>query len=359
MWYWAAEPFLYLCFAIVSGYVLLSLVPESYRPVSQLSHKVVAVAALGIGLFSFFPILRIVSFFAEDIGWGLTFQNVILDFTEGRAFLFTLTLSLILAGVILLNGRVKGTGGLKAILFILSLLMVAQGWSSHVASWYGTWGILAQTLHLMAVSLWVGPLLMAGWQNRRTEYWNNFLSWFHPTAILCMTVIAASGFVLTIGVAPEYVNAWKLSYGQALLMKHVLIIPLVVFAILNGFWVKRKLLKDVTFNPQPWAKAESVILVLIFSITGFMNQQPAPHDVSETLNESPASPLYLWFTGGVLDKQKDLTLSFGWLSASIIIAAMITIGTAVISAKRRNVAQTLLWAIVSSILMYYGLMSSI
>ncbi|MDQ8738399.1 hypothetical protein [Paenibacillus sp. LHD-38] len=175
MWYWAAEPFLYLCFGIVSGYVLLSLVPENYRPVNQLSHKVVAVVALGIGFFSFFPILRIVSFFAEDIGWSLTFRKVLLDFTEGRAFLFTLTLSILLAGVIMLNSRVKGTGGLKSILFILSLLMVAQGWSSHVASWYGTWGILAQTVHLMAVSLWVGPLLMAGWLNPRTNHWNGIM----------------------------------------------------------------------------------------------------------------------------------------------------------------------------------------
>jgi putative copper resistance protein D len=359
MWYWMAEPFLYVCFAIVSGYVLLSLVPDAYRPVTRLSHKAAAIAALGIGLFSFFPILRIVSFFAEDIGWGLTFRKVLLDFTEGRAYIFTLILSLILAGMIILAGRAKGAGGLKGILFILSLLMVAQGWSSHVASWYGTWGILAQTLHLMAVSLWAGPLLMAGWQNRRTEHWRGFLGWFHPVAILCMTVIAASGFVLTIGVAPEYVNAWKLTYGQALLLKHLFILPLALFAVVNGFWVKRKLLKDADFNPQPWAKVEGAILLLIFAVTGFMNQQPAPHDVSNTLNESPASPLYLWFTGGNLDKENDLILLFGWLSASLLLAALVSMVTAIVCAKRQQAAQALLWALACSLLLYYGLMSAV
>jgi len=359
MWYWAAEPFLYLCFAIVSGHVLFSLVPGDYRPVAQLSPKLVAAAAAGIGIFSFFPILRIVSFFAEDIGWRLTFQRVMFDFTEGKAYLFTLMLSLLLAALILWNGRLEGTGGVKVILLLLSLLMVAQGWSSHVASWYSTWGILAQTLHIMAVSLWVGPLLAASWHNDRTEHWDRFLSWFHPLAILCMTVIAASGFVLTIGVAPEYVNAWKLSYGQALLVKHLLIIPLVLFAIMNGFWMKRKLRADKAFNPQPWARAESVILLLIFSVTGFMNQQPAPHDVADTLNESPASPLYLWFTGGLLDKEKDLALSFGGLSVFACAAAIIAMVTAVLCAKRRKAVQTLLWAVASAILLYYGLMSAV
>jgi hypothetical protein len=237
--------------------------------------------------------------------------------------------------------------------------MVAQGWSSHVASWYGTWGILAQTLHLMAVSLWVGPLLMAGWKSRKTEYWIGFLSWFHPMAMLCMAVIAASGFVLTIGVAPEYVNAWKLTYGQALLIKHLLIIPLVLFAVINGFWVKSKLRVDKSFNPQPWARAESVILVLIFSVTGFMNQQPAPHDVSDTLNESPASPVYLWFTSGVLDKESDVTLSFGWFGAITILVAVLTIGTAIICTKRGKTAQALFWALISCALLYYGLMTSL
>lgn len=359
MWYWTAEPFLYLCFSIVSGYVLLSLVPENYRPFNQISHKVAAAAALGIGLFSFFPILRIVSFFAEDIGWLLTFQQVLFNFTEGKAFLFSFILSLILVNMIILSARKKGTWALKGVFFILSLLMLAQGWSSHVASWYGTWGIIGQTLHIMAVSMWAGPLLMAGWHSRKTEHWHGFLSWYHPTAILCMTIIAASGFVLTVGVAPEYINAWKLSYGQALLVKHVLIIPLVVFAIVNGFWVKSKLRTDTKFNPKPWAKAESLILLIIFSITGFMNQQYAPHDVSDTLNESPASPVFLWFTGGVLDKENDLLLSLSWLSIVIFVAFIGTLVAVVVSVKRHKVVQTLLWALASSVLMYFGLMSAL
>lgn len=359
MWYWVFEPLLYLCFSIVSGFVLLNLVPVGYRPVNPISYKFAALAALGVGVFSFFPVLRIVSFFAEDIGWWITLQQVLFEFTEGRAFLFILVCSLILSGMIFFGADRKDRFRLRGILFMLSLLMIAQGWSSHVAAWYGTWGILAQTLHIMAVSLWVGPLLLAGWQKQRSNHWQGFLSWYHPMAVLSMVVIAASGFVLTIGVAPEYVNAWKLSYGQALLIKHLLIVPLVLFAILNGFWVKKRLVADSTFNPQPWAKAESLILLIIFAVTGFMNQQPAPHDVSETLNESPASPLYLWFTGGILNKESQLAVTFDGITIMTILAAAFTIWTAIVCAKRRKAGQTLLWAIVSSLLLYYALMTSV
>ncbi|MFX3637378.1 MAG: copper resistance D family protein [Candidatus Pristimantibacillus sp.] len=359
MWFWVAEPFLYVCFALISGYVLFHLVPEEFRPVTVVSNRLAIVAALGIGLFSFFPLIRIVAFFAEDIGWSLTFREVLFNFTEGRAYLFTLLLSVLLAFTLYQNGRSNGRSGVKLILFLLVLLMAAQGWSSHVATWYGTWGILAQTLHLIAVSLWVGPLLLASFQVHKTEHWSSFLNWYQPLAILCMMVIAASGFVLTIGVSPEYVTAWKLSYGQALLMKHLLIIPLLFYALINGFWVKWKLKTNQAFNPQPWAKAESIILILIFTMTGFMNQQAAPHDVSETLNESPASPLYLWFSGGELDKLNNLTFSLNWFSGVIIIAVIISIWTAITCVSRRQVAQSFIWVLACSILIYLGIMFSV
>lgn len=357
--YWLAEPFLYLCFAITSGYMIFLLVPASYRPVNYVSNRVAYLASIGIGVFSFFPILRIVSFFAEDIGWGTTFQQVLFQFTEGRVYLLTLLISVILSFLILVHERVGGTWILQVMWICLMLLMLAQGWASHMASWYGSLGIITQTLHILAVSLWVGPLLLAGWHPRPTDYWSRFLAWYHPMAILSMLVIASSGFVLTIGVAPEYVNAWKLSYGQALLIKHLLLIPLALYAIVNGFWVKKKLKQEKEFQPQIWAKSESLILILIFSVTGFMNQQPAPHKVSNTLNESPASPLYLWFTGGSLDKNSDLFFSMNTSSIIVLIAAVVTFGTSIVYVKRRKAIAAFLWAIISIFVLYYAIMLAV
>ncbi|MFS0728420.1 copper resistance D family protein [Paenibacillus sp. 1P07SE] len=356
MWFWFAEPFLYLSFAIGCGYVLLYLVPEAYRPVSNLSSRFALFASLGIGFFSFFPILRIVSFFGDDVGWLLTFQQVLFSFNEGRIFIFTLVASIVLGCLAYVHGRTGHPQALKGMLLCLVLLILAQGWSSHIASWYGSWGVIAQTLHIWAVALWAGPLLLAGWHPQPTRHWTSFLGWYHPLAILCMLVIASSGFVLTNGIAPEYVNAWKLSYGQALLIKHILLVPLALFAIANGFWVKHRLQKDPQFRPQIWAKTESFILILIFTVTGFMNQQPAPHDVSDTLNESPASPLYLWFSGGQLDPESDLLISLNTMSISMFVAALVPLSAAAISIKNRQPAFAVMWSLISAAILYYGAM---
>ncbi len=359
MWYWLAEPFLYVCFALVTGYIVLLLVPEAYRPVKHISSRVAYAASIGIGVFAFFPVLRIVSFFAADIGWGLTFQQVLFQFTEGQAYLFMLLTSVVLGLLAKLHGRSGGTRILLGMLLCLTLLILAQGWSSHMASWYGLLGITAQTLHMLFISLWVGPLLVAGWHPRQSGSWSGFLAWYHPMAILSMLVIASSGFVLTIGAAPEYVNAWKLSYGQALLIKHLLLVPLALFAVVNGFWMKKKLKRNSGAEPRKWAKAESLILILIFSVTGFMNQQPAPHKVSITLNESPASPLYLWFTGGVLNKESDLLLSINTGSIIAFIAAVVMFGAAVVYVKRRKAAMVVLWGLISMAVCYYAIMLAV
>ena len=44
----------------------------------------------------------------------------------------------------------------------------------------------------------------------------------------------------------NYPDSWMLPYGQTLLFKHLLIIPLLVYAIINSLFVKKKLIKDST-----------------------------------------------------------------------------------------------------------------
>lgn len=360
MWYWIAEPFLYTCLAIVAGYVLLGVVPERDRPVDRLPVRLIAGAALGIGFFALFPVLRIVGFFAEDVGYWETFRQVLSGFTEGKAYLITVVLSLLLTVLILRNEQKPGPGLRQFILLLVFTLITVQGWSSHVASLYGTWGILSQTLHLIGIALWAGPLLLAGWSGAMgSDRWLRFVQWYHPLAAACMAIILASGFVLMFGVAPEYVNAWQIPYGQALLIKHVLILPLAFMAIVNGFWVKRRLQTDAAFRPRTWARVEGIVVLLIFAVTGFMNQQAAPHDVSDTLQSTPASSLYLWFSGGSMDREAQLAVTPGLSSIVVWAAAALLVWTAVLSVKRKQAVSALLWSLLAAALLYYGFMLSV
>ncbi|NCT39950.1 hypothetical protein GTW56_29940 [Bacillus sp. EB93] len=54
------------------------------------------------------------------------------------------------------------------------------------------------------------------------------LKMVHTTAIICLGLTILSGFLIMslIVEAKDYANSWVLNYGQALLIKHVIIVPI-------------------------------------------------------------------------------------------------------------------------------------
>jgi putative copper export protein len=46
----------------------------------------------------------------------------------------------------------------------------------------------------------------------------------------------------------DYMNSWMLPYGQALLIKHLLIIPLIIYAFINSVFIRRELKKECSFQ---------------------------------------------------------------------------------------------------------------
>lgn len=293
MIYWIGEPFLYLSFAFVTGWLVMIGAKET-QTLARVPHSLVITALIGIAIFSFLPVLRIILFFANDMGFQLTFESVMFTFTEGKAYWWTLLFVSLLVIVIYFGepARNKKAWVLSCILMVG--LLLSLGWTSHLTAWYGSTGLISYALHFVAIAVWSGVLLTAGWFMPASS-WTRFLSWFPPSAIGAMLVIVLSGLYLTNALAPDYLNSFVLPYGQALLIKHLLIIPLFIFALMNGFLVKRKLQKNLSFNPKPWAKAESLFILMIYTVTGFMSQQAAPHDIFETTPQPPVSKLFLWF----------------------------------------------------------------
>lgn len=312
---WVGESALYLCYAVLAGWsVFLRTMPGI-----EISRKVIFASLFGIALCGFFPVWRIVMFFSADYGFGLTLQHVLLRLAEGRAYLLTLFL---LAVFCLTLRFAKPETDLKAwfvCVLLLCAMMVVQAFTGHAASFHGVAGLVPHACHFIAVSVWAGGLLMAGW-HVPVERWKSFLGWFHPTAILAMVVIVASGCLLMAHTVRGYLSAWVLPYGQALLFKHLLLVPLMVFAVFNGWWMKKKLAGDKHFDPRPWVKAEAVFLLLIFSATGLMSQQPAPHDISATSGEYAPSSLIAWLHGHLPYQASVLFLGLAFLC--LIVAAV-------------------------------------
>ncbi|OZB91302.1 copper resistance D family protein [Paenibacillus sp. XY044] len=351
--YWLGEPFLYLSYALVVGWLIMIRTGES-DVIARVPKWLIIASVVGAAVFSFLPVLRIVMFFSDDLGFLLTLKSVMFSFSEGKDYWWTLVLmSALLLLIIFADPRYNKTVWLLCfILTVLAMIMMAL--SSHINALYGSIGTVSQFLHFFSVTVWAGSLILVGWFKPKASSWLKFLSWFHLTAVLAMVIIIASGFFLTVSVAPEYINSWILPYGQALLLKHLFMIPLFVFALFNGFLIKRILKKNASFNPRPWAKAESVMILLIYTVTGFMNQQSAPHNVSETINETPPSKLFLWF-----HNQVTSGLHLTWKPSVVLalVLAMTCLGFMfLLFRKQKSAYAALAVSIIFVIISYLGAM---
>src|SRR5699024_5556449 len=92
-------------------------------------------------------------------------------------------------------------------------------------------------------------------------------------------------------VLQDYQNSLIVNYGQALLIKHILIISLVLFAFINGFLFRKCQARD-SFNPLKWTKLESGYALMIFGVTAFMGQSWPPHQIYNLIKAEGGSPLF-------------------------------------------------------------------
>ena len=151
---------------------------------------------------------------------------------------------------------------------------------------------------------------MAGWLSTNHNNWEKFLKWFTPIAILCVLTTMGTGlYLMNLMVGfDEYTNGWKLTYGQALLLKHIFIIPLLAFAFINSILIKRRLKNDSTFNPIPWIKAESLVVLFIFTATSVLGQTSPPKDLETTFALVGPSKLFDFLYPGNITAEMDVIL---------------------------------------------------
>ena len=142
----------------------------------------------------------------------------------------------------------------------------------HVSTLDPVYGFIAQFVHVYAIAVWFGLLLV---QRRKCELASRAKMVF-SASVVCMGLIVLAGVMLTIYVSPDYITSWVLPYGQALLVKHLLMLPLLAIAFSNGFLYRYKIKKENNFRPLGWFRAESVIAFFILLTTAFMSQQAPP-----------------------------------------------------------------------------------
>lgn len=324
-----SEILVYLCFSLLIGSFLIALVPSSWKPEVDVQRWVQIVATIGIAVFSFIPIFLLVLNLDKGNNFGETLQMVLYTFEVGKAWIFTFLVATILFIFLLFfedhTNRAYSIGGL-----ILTFLLISGlGWASHASSIEHMKGFITHTTHFTVVTVWIGILLMVSWFSTGFSNWLNFLKWFTPVAAACFSITIISGLLLMTFVVDfaTYTYSWMLPYGQLLLIKHLLIIPLLVYAIINGVFIKKKLQNDPSFNPKPWARVESLLVLLIFSVTAALGHQSPPSE-NTFKNEGP-SKLFSYFYQGQSLQVFRVELTINATGLSLLLLAILFIGLTV------------------------------
>lgn len=315
-----SETVLYLSFSILVGAMILQLVPENYKPTIEIPRAVYFLSIMGIIFASIGPLVQVIIYFIEALGFWQTLKSVLYDFEVGKAWMFTSWVGLLLYFMILFNkSKYFQT-------FLVLLLIIAVGYSSHAASLSFWYGMISHTIHFLGIAVWTGILLIVSFFSKDVRNWEKFLSWFTPVAFLCIIFIILSGFMtMKLVVDPrDYVSSWMLPYGQALLVKHILIIPLLVFAFINGILMKKQAEHPGSLTIK-WIKAESLFVTLIFIVTGALSIQSPPHDIESMINTEGYSQLYKWFHPFLPDAEVKLNIDSSFLVGGVLSAIVVSL----------------------------------
>lgn len=334
------EALLYPSLALLLGGLILYAIPAQRRPAIHLPKPLLAGSALMVGLLSFSPVYTIVRFLAEASGFWATMKEVLFGFQVGQAWWFTLAISMVLFLMISFNDLSQNPRLARIGVGWAGVLLLLMGWASHAASQAPAAGFVAHSLHVAAVCTWSGILLVVGWFSSRATDWGKFLEWFTPVAISCVLVLIVAGLGLMQIIVPQYVNSWLLPYGQALLLKHLLMVPLLWFAFINGFRRRARWQQDPNWNPLTGVRAEGMYILLIFIATAIMGQQTPPHEVAETMRTEPPSPLFAWLTGTVPDLPAQW--AFTPINGLTAVLALLFLGS-LLMAERRRISASGMW----------------
>lgn len=157
-------------------------------------------------------------------------------------------------------------------------------------------------------------------------------------------------------VEPEnYVKSWLLPYGQMLLLKHISIIPVLVFAFINGVLTKRAATIS-SYNPRPWIKAESFILVIVFYFTSVLGTLSPPHEVEFTIKSEGASKRVEWLIGIDILTTVNIGLKINFYTIFLITMSVIFLGMIIISFKKVRPLVAVFFGCSFIFTMYFGIM---
>ena len=349
-----SQALLYFCFSILLGSFIVQAIPDGYKPTVTIKRKWLVFSTMTIPLLTFMPILQVVLILQPQFGFFTSLANVLISYKIGFAWDITLLLAIVLLIYLkIFNNHRSVSFSVFGVVQVI-LLIASVAWASHASSLELLLGFIFDFTHLLSVSVWVGTVFVISWFSSDTKNWTQFLQWFSPTAMTAFGATALSGLFLTDLLVPDYTTGWSTDYGQALLIKHLLIVPLVFYVLVNGLLVKLKLSKP-GFNPIRWARIESIALLAIFCMTAIFSQQQPP---IEFLTEETISSLFQFFYPNALELGMTGHLQMNWFGLLFFVLTAVFIVLLLVSFfKNAPIIIPMLMGVAIVICMYFALMS--
>ncbi|MGP4108917.1 copper resistance D family protein [Virgibacillus sp. L01] len=373
------EFILYICFSVLIGSLILIMVPENKRPPMYIPKKILYLAVGLIPITAFLPVFQTANTLAGDGNLWFILKNVIMTFEIGKAWLFITFVTIVLICVLLAK-NLKSKTHLTTWALVLTLLMLfGYTKSSHAATITEGLGFVFHTLHFLSITIWIGILFVVSWFSKNKNNWLTFLKWFTPVAITCLIITVVTGyFTMQIDInsyddpnatiIQEYQNSLIVNYGQALVIKHIFIISLVLFAFLNGV-ISRKKYNNDSFNPLKWARLESVYALIVFGFTAFMGQSWPPHQIYSLIKSYGASPLFTTIYDGDIVKTIqnaestgifNVTVTFGLESYLLFGLSFIFMLLTILAAtKKKSVFASTFSSLLMVLSVYFGIMMGV
>ncbi|MDO7268034.1 copper resistance D family protein [Shouchella clausii] len=354
---------LYTLLAFTTGIFTVALAPGERGLRAEPKQQTAALMLGGIVVVLFGYVAKLAVTYADffAISYLDALMTVIADHAVGASFLYGSLIVVLMAVVWLAMAKNTPLRPIAAginLVFIV-LLAFAISLSSHSASLNGLHGMISSSLHMVAMAFWIGPLLVIGLYGTSLINALKFHQWFSVVAVFSLLLLVTSGFIMMGEIAPEYVNSWMLSYGQLLLIKHILFIPLLVFGFRHLLSLSGKGAKLSPAERQKSFRAEGVIALLVFIVTSWLTETEPPHNVLRTLQNEPMSPLMDWFLQEPLLENQLISFSPGIGGVLLLVASAILLVGALVAAwwfKKTVIVGVLLvgWTLVT----YSGLMIS-
>ncbi|PKC52600.1 hypothetical protein RhiirA1_481147 [Rhizophagus irregularis] len=259
----------------------------------------------------------------------LFIKSVVFTFEIGKAWLFITFISVILICVLLAKNLETNKKLTIWAIFLTLLMLLGYGRSSHAATITEWQGFVFHTLHFLAVTVWIGILLVISWFSKNKNNWLNFLKWFTPIAITCLIITIVAGY-FTMEIDIDSYDDPNASVIQELM------------------------------------ELESVYALIVFGLTAFMGQSWPPHQIYLLINTEGASPLFeTLYSGDIVNTIQNaenfevfnVIISFGMdsylLFGLAILFMILTIFAAII---RKSVFVSTFSSLLMVVSIYFGIM---